>query len=1710
MKSVVSWFVIICMLTLYMPSQGNMSRTAAAGGFELFSNGGFEETGSASGWEGNVSATSWGRYTFSGSPIFAVDPSVSHEGDHSLRMEALTTSRSSIFQQTSAVTVNSTYKISGWMKTELSLGKGLIRLQVGRTSGGHLLINIAEGSGDQDWFYFEKTVKIPTNATSPAWLKVEALLENGVGKVWFDDISVTEWVAVQGVELAPKSVSLSVNDSVQLNAQLQPANATNQATAWSTSNAAVATVDHTGLVTTHSNGYAVIQAETLEGGFTDTAYVSAGAPATLTLIPYEGTTQEDTALTGQLAATDSTGEHVTFEKVSEPDHGKVMLDEDGGFLYYPDSDYSGEDIFIYMARTSQGGPAFGAAVIDVLPVNDAPVLDLQWASTVKDTPLSGQLKKVSDKEGHTIQWSKMSEPLHGTLQVQSSGAYTYTPDTGFVGYDEFQIGVLDSEGGTSAASMKVYISPSAADILTQFGTQSTYEQHPRLLADDAQFQLIRSLIGHDHYVTEWYDLLQPLADAVIDTTPLPYASNGSNNAIIRNRLLYTALMYQLTEDSQYADRTIQELEAMADYADWGGRYNNMLALSELTFTVSLAYDWVYDAMTPAQRLLITDAIREKSLLVALDWYNGVFTHNGESNNINLVDNGAFGLAALAIADEGIANETAAGAVLVGMYNKLQQALRFYTDDGAWPEGPAYWHYGGQYLTYVTAALNHVLGTDYGLSSLDGFMQSGDFPLHMLGEGGFFNFNDGSISSGQPESMWFADFYNKPELSWHLGDLYDRKGVYSPLYLVLYKPGLLDVAPTELDRFYSGIESASMRSGWDDPNALYASMKGTSETLRSHFDADAGTFVFDALGWRWATDLGNESYELPGFWDYANQRWTYYRKKTEGHNTIVINPADNPVIQQDPAGKALRVREESKPRGAYTILDMTDVYKQDAVSMTRGMMLTADRTQLIVQDEMKLKTSSELYWFMHTAADITIVENGKAAILQQGDKRLYVKMLEGPADAVFSVMNAEPLPTSPDPAGQSTNFGIRKLAVHLNGVVETNLSVWLVPLYDTDPIPTAAPAYTPLDNWSIPEGELQPLPERPTAQAITVDGIPLQGFNPKGTYYEMLVPFDTETMPVVAAASNHELSIEQATAVPGKAVIRVTDVSQPMLQNTYTVTFKRLPLIGEPEGLPRYEVAEVTASAVPEAAQGNTPEKTIDGNLDTRWSAPGKQWIQYDLGGVEQIAALSAAFYNGAARQSYFDWEISLDGMSWTKLLTVVSSGTTALPETQLVPTTEARYVRLVGYGNSSNNYNSLTEVALYGPSPAIEGQEPTEVETGAGANHQNTTPERDNLRSLVLEAIESSPPAAIAVDAYEMDGVYQVNLPADLLMEAADKAPILELVVRSPFASYKLPVHLLDWEALAKQLGAAPDEVMIAVTIEKSSERLTNELKDKLEERQASLLSEGIEFRVTAESRGQLTDLNDFQSYVTRTILLPDEVEPSKVSGIMYDPGTGKIIYAPATFETTEQGITAVIKRTGNSLYAVAEANRSFVDVEGHWAQGDIELLANKWLIEGTGEGHFDPEGVLSRAEFAVMLARAMGLEEQQPSATFHDVPASAWYSGYAEAAASAGLITGYEDGSFRAAEWITREQIAVMLVHAMERAGKSIDATETMERLPSTFVDYHEISSWAKQAVAIAHQSNIIQGTPAGNMEPQAAATRAQAVVMLKRFLQFVAFMNE
>ncbi|WP_127582096.1 discoidin domain-containing protein [Paenibacillus koleovorans] len=1276
---------------------------------ELLLNGGFERLTASVDWANGVGAANFRVWKPSGTPVFTADTGTVRSGTASVRIDGAppNASRGAVFQRIETLEIGTPYLISGWYKTQDVSNTIHVRLQYQRDLGnGPVTTNVVlvnNVNGTNDWTYFSRVVTLPDNIVQPnaPVTTLEAFLENSTGTVWYDDFSIKQHVPLVDFSLDPQVVAIGEGADTQVDAAFTPENAANQTLIWTSSDPAVATVDASGRVYGHSTGYAVITAESTETSQRRSVVASIGIPpaVSLTVQPFVGTVQENGLLAGAFSAFDAGNAAITFAKATEPKHGHASVNADGTFRYIPIRGYTGADDFVFLAQTEAEGPLFGIVSIVVEPIERAPVLDLLWYSTDKGTPLVGTLERVLSPTTEPVTWTRTSAPESGgAATVQSNGSFTYTPPSGFIGYDRFRVAVSTAGGLPTEDTVHIFVVPAPTDFAANLDAVSGGNVHPRVLADADRFAHIRSLIATDPYMSDWVNDLKSVVDAFVAEP-----STGPGTAI----LYQTALMYQLTEDPVYANRAIAHLMYMANdmpVSQWPGQFNNMLSLAPIANAVGLAYDWLYQEMTPTERQTIEAMVSEYIFSHALGWYRGQFTHNGERNNINFVNNGSFGVLALAMFRESGTIGAEAAEVLQGTYRKLQQALRYVSEDGGWPEGPHYWRYGTQPLYLYLAGLHSTLGTDYGLSELEGMEAIGEYPLHLHGPGGTFNFgDDDNAPVPSPQSLWLADFYQRPELAWYAGQLYREHQISSPLYLLFYEPGMFDTQPTALDRAFHGPEMIAMRSSWADPNGTYAAMRGLDEALLSHNDLDAGSFIFDALGERWALDIGNENYSLPGYWQLSGEgtRWTYYRKGLQGHNTIVINPHSNPVHMQDHAARAPLTRSESKPRGAFGIVDLTERYPNDAVSYRRGLMLTGERKQLIVQDELTLNASSELYWFMHTEASISVIENGRAAILSRKDKKLYVKMLEAPVGAVFSAMPAAPLPGLPNPPGQRINYGVNKLSIHATGIEQANIAVWLVPLTEEEPLPQQSPLFVPMESWSIPDGALPAAAPLPTVQSVTVNGVPIEGFRPTMTYYEYVIPFEVTDVPTVAAVSEHATTLSAAQSLPGRTLIYVADPQQPERINRYTVAFVLGPILGDPPAINRLPVTGVTASASPQANLGYTPEKTLDGDLNSRWTSEGHQWIQYDLGQAREVGAVSIAFFNGHTRLAYFNIETSLDGMNWSLAYpSGSSSGLSSEPEVfHFASAAQARYVRINGFGNSASLWNNYTEVGIFSPTP---------------------------------------------------------------------------------------------------------------------------------------------------------------------------------------------------------------------------------------------------------------------------------------------------------------------------------------------------------------------------------------------------------------------------
>jgi len=391
-----------------------------------------------------------------------------------------------------------------------------------------------------------------------------------------------------------------------------------------------------------------------------------------------------------------------------------------------------------------------------------------------------------------------------------------------------------------------------------------------------------------------------------------------------------------------------------------------------------------------------------------------------------------------------------------------------------------------------------------------------------------------------------------------------------------------------------------------------------------------------------------------------------------------------------------------------------------------------------------------------------------------------------------------------------------------------------------------------------------------------------------------------------------------------------------------------------------------------------------------------------------------------------------------------------------------------------------------------------QVTTGDGKRIVTMNP--DALSELISEAAEDAAQFTLYVESGQDE--VQVQLTTEILDVVAGHRADAVLQIETDQGSFYLPVGLLDLSRLAEESGVTVDDLKITVTISKPDDNVTAAFHDAARELGAALLSEPLMFTLTVEAGdGEAFEIDEFTTYVARVIKLDDAVNASTAAGVMYDPVSGTITPVPTVFNGQE----AIMLRPGNSIYAVIEHSKTFADLTGHWSRRDVELMANKLIVRGVSEDRFAPDQHITRAEFAALLVRALGLTEKALDA-FDDVTAADWFYGAVGAAAEAGLVTGFTDGSFRPHEKITREQMATMVARALRFAG--YDAAATTSVL-SRYADAGSVSTWAAPSMAEAVSEGIITGTSATTLSPKALATRAEAAVMVKRMMQVLNFIQ-
>lgn len=586
--------------------------------------------------------------------------------------------------------------------------------------------------------------------------------------------------------------------------------------------------------------------------------------------------------------------------------------------------------------------------------------------------------------------------------------------------------------------------PPAAEIL-----KTLAPGHPRLLIDAETVDRLRRNIAADANAARWYQAIQAEAADILDQPPSKYEIPDGRRLLsvsrrVKERVRTLMFVDQVEGARQYVDRVWAEIATVVHFPDWNPAH--FLDTAEMTHAVALAYDWFFECWTDEQRRAMREAIISHGLEPGMKVYRGKAEHRWDQNhnNWNQVCNGGLGMGALAIADE---HPLIAAEILQEALASLPLAMDHYGPDGAGTEGVTYWDYGCRYNILFLTGLQTALGTDFGLARIEGFDLSGQYQLYMSGADDLsFNFADcGLAHLSTPMHFWMGRKFAMPQYSWfryHALSHPDRSG--NVLDLLWFDASGQDFDPSglPLDKHFRGADCVSMRSSWSDPDALVVGIQaGANENLGGHRHLDLGSFILDALGERWVLDVGaeGETYQR-----HRNQRekWEFYRIRAEGHNLLVINPDEGPDQKLDARAKVTHF--ESTPARATAVVDLTDAYAGH-VSIAHRTFEMVDRQYVTITDVLEEGWPIvDLWWFLHTRAEIEIDELLTTATLTQNGKKVIVKIEKGPARADFEIRDAVPLDSSPRPE-QSANDGVRKLAIHLSNITQFKVTVSITPV-----------------------------------------------------------------------------------------------------------------------------------------------------------------------------------------------------------------------------------------------------------------------------------------------------------------------------------------------------------------------------------------------------------------------------------------------------------------------------------------------------------------------------------------------------------------------------------------------------------------------------------------------------------------------------------------
>ena len=531
--------------------------------------------------------------------------------------------------------------------------------------------------------------------------------------------------------------------------------------------------------------------------------------------------------------------------------------------------------------------------------------------------------------------------------------------------------------------------------------------HPRLLLKTGDITAMRALPARSATAKIVHDRIIAESERIIGLSPVEHEKVGKRMIAVSRealkRIFYLSYAYLTTDDIRYAQRAEREMLAISEFEDWNPVH--FLDVGEMTMAMAIGYDWLYRYLPVHSRSIIGTAIYEKGLLATENERNTSFL---KAKNIwNPVCNAGMIYGALATMER---SPEYCRALIGRCIDSVPKGLEFYNPDGGYIIGYNFWGHGTGFEVMLVAALQSALGTDAGIAAHESFMRTASFMNFVVAPSGkVYNYSDAKEEAAMlPVKYWFArqtkdlSLVAMDEQMIKAGKVDNNRLL--PAYMLFASS--MDLSKAQMPKEDTWVGGGEMpmyiyRSGWESKDDTYLAVKG-GRASSPHGHMDAGSFVYEYGGVRWAVDLGeHDEHTLEqagvGMWNMKREsgRWDVFRFGPESHNTLIINGQRHNVEEIAPIVETI---DNSRNHGA--VVDLTSTFAGMAQNVKRTVELDKSDYLVVTDHIAGASQPSKVEWRMATNAQAEILAPNLIQLTQDG-KTMYLRLrTRAEADAVI--------------------------------------------------------------------------------------------------------------------------------------------------------------------------------------------------------------------------------------------------------------------------------------------------------------------------------------------------------------------------------------------------------------------------------------------------------------------------------------------------------------------------------------------------------------------------------------------------------------------------------------------------------------------------------------------------------------------------------------